>query len=65
MGLVECVAVGWVYGAKQFSADANAMCGRPLPKPLLWSLQVSWSVRREAAISQEGGSSHHVVKHTY
>ena len=26
VGLVECVAVGWVYGAKRFSADAIAMC---------------------------------------
>ena len=39
VGLVECVAVGWLYGVKHFSADANAMCGRPLPKPLLWNLQ--------------------------
>jgi len=57
VGLVECVAVGWVYGVEQFSADANAMCGRPLPKPLLWSLQVSKSVRRKAG-------THH-VKLTY
>jgi solute carrier family 6 amino acid transporter-like protein 5/7/9/14 len=48
VGLVECVAVGWLYGAKHFSADANAMCGRPLPKPLLWNLQASSSPTRRA-----------------
>ena len=37
VGTLECVAVGWVYGAQRFAADTIAMCGRALPKPLLWA----------------------------
>lgn len=34
-GLLECVGVGWVYGADNFAAEALSMTGRRLPKPLL------------------------------
>ena len=39
VGGLECVAITWVYGAPRFASDAIAMCGRSLPKPLLWDLQ--------------------------
>ena len=29
----------WVYGVRRFSADAIAMCGKALPKPLLWNIK--------------------------
>ena len=38
VGAFECIAVGWVYGADQFAADAERMTGRKLPRPLLWSI---------------------------
>ncbi|XP_067652262.1 sodium- and chloride-dependent glycine transporter 2-like [Haliotis asinina] len=29
--VLQCIAIGWLYGAERFSADVEAMTGRPLP----------------------------------
>ncbi|XP_067652400.1 sodium- and chloride-dependent glycine transporter 2-like [Haliotis asinina] len=29
--VLQCIAIGWLYGADRFSADVEAMTGRPLP----------------------------------
>jgi len=34
-GALECIAIGWVYGAERFAADTLSMTGRTLPKGLL------------------------------
>ncbi len=36
IGLLECVAIGWVYGADRFAADAASMTGQSLPRWVLW-----------------------------
>ena len=36
-GMLEAIAVGWVYGAEPFAADCLAMSGWRAPKPLLWA----------------------------
>ena len=35
-GALECIAVGWVYGADRFAADTASMTGQTLPAALLW-----------------------------
>lgn len=40
VGGLECVAVGWCYGAERFAVDTLEMTGCRLPKPLLWTYTV-------------------------
>ena len=39
VGGLECVAVGWVYGADRFAADTLRMTKRKLPRLLLWNVR--------------------------
>jgi len=40
VGGMECLAVGWVYGADRFAADTLEMAKTKLPKALLWNYKL-------------------------
>ena len=40
VGSLECIGIGWVYGADRFAADVCQMTGYTPPKALLWVYKV-------------------------
>jgi hypothetical protein len=39
VGMLECVAIGWVYGGERFAADAMQMTSKRLPRLLLLDIK--------------------------
>ena len=48
VGALECIGIGWIYGADRFAADTLAMTNRRIPVVVLWLYKVFATRRRES-----------------